>query len=134
MDLVDAANKSLGTIFAQAVAEATRYTPNDHLAQVINKTWNFSGKLTTNRDEVLNAVLGLGGEAGEVIDIHKKLFYHTAKPGREAELLAELGDVSYYLLKTLDLYGWTLEDALLNNREKLMKRYSEFFDVEPTSK
>lgn len=110
------------------LASARRtYTPDDHLSEVINKTWNFSGRLETKKDEVLNAVLGLGGEAGEVVDLHKKKYYHTYKPDREQELLAELGDVSYYLLKILDLYGWTLEDALLNNREKLMKRYKEFF-------
>lgn len=103
------------------------YTPDEHLNQVINKTWNFAGRLETTQDHTLNAVLGLAGEAGEVADLHKKMFYHEPKH-RQEELLAELGDVAFYLLKILDIYSWTLEDALLNNREKLMKRHEGLFE------
>jgi NTP pyrophosphatase (non-canonical NTP hydrolase) len=104
------------------------YTPDEHLQQVINKSWNFAGKLETDRDHILNAVLGLAGEAGEVADLHKKMFYHADKEGRQEELLNELGDVAFYLLKVLDLNGWTLEDALEVNRAKLMKRHPKFFE------
>lgn len=106
------------------------YTPEEHLEQVINKSWNFAAKLETERDHILNAVLGLAGEAGEVADLHKKMFYHTEKAGREEELLNELGDVAFYLIKVLDLYGWTLEDALKVNRAKLMKRHEKMFKEE----
>lgn len=104
------------------------YTPEEHLEQVINKSWNFAGRLETERDHILNAVLGLAGEAGEVADLHKKMFYHTEKDGRKEELLNELGDVAFYLIKLLDLNGWTLEDAMEVNRAKLMKRHPQFFE------
>lgn len=106
------------------------YTDKQHLDEVINKSWNYSGKVKTEQDAILNAVLGLGGEAGEVVDLHKKLYYHTFRDGRKEELLSELGDVAYYLLKTLDLYGWTLEDALKDNRDKLKARHAELFEKE----
>lgn len=104
------------------------YTPDDHLNDVINKTWNFSGKLVDEKDHHLNAVTGLGGEAGEVVDWYKKHYFHT-KPQSSDDLLNECGDVAYYLIKTLDLNGWTLEDALLANREKLMSRHKQFFET-----
>jgi len=94
----------------------------DHLENVVNKTWNFSGRLQTQKDHVLNAVMGLAGEAGEVLDLHKKLYFHTPKE-RSEELKLELGDVAYYFLKIIDLYGFSLEEILAINREKLGKRY-----------
>lgn len=95
-----------------------------HCRDVVDKTWNFSGKVKTYEDDVLNAVLGLGGEAGEVVDLHKKMFYHTEKAGRRLELFEELGDVFYYLAKILDLYDFDLQEILDHNKEKLFKRHN----------
>ena len=98
----------------------------EHLNGVVNKTWNSAGRLHTPEDHMLNAVLGLVGEAGEVADIHKKVLYHTKKDRRE-ELKLELGDVAYYWLKLLYLNGFTIQEVLAANREKLTARYPEFF-------
>lgn len=97
-----------------------------HLKDVVNKCWNYAGKAKSWQDEVMNAVLGLAGEAGEVADLHKKMFYHSEKD-RTLELINELGDVCYYLVKVMDLHGITLEQVLAANKEKLMARYAEFF-------
>lgn len=109
------------------------YTPGEHLAQIINETWNFSGKLGVYeecpRDHHMNAILGLVGEAGEVADLYKKVYYHNDKPGWKDELLNECGDLLYYLIKTLALNGWTIEDALIANRMKLMQRHHDLFGL-----
>jgi len=96
-----------------------------HLEEVVNKLWNAGGKIKTKQDEILNAVLGLAGESGEVADLHKKMFYHKTKDGRLDELKLELGDIMYYWLKVMDLYGWTVDEILELNREKLYSRYAD---------
>lgn len=94
----------------------------EHLENVVNPTWNYAERCRDEQDEVMNAALGLVAEAGEVVDIIKKTFYHKPKNRRE-DLLLELGDVLYYYAKFIDLYGFTLEEILEANKVKLFERY-----------
>jgi NTP pyrophosphatase (non-canonical NTP hydrolase) len=94
-----------------------------HLRTVIDKVWNKWGKATTFDLEVFNAALGLAGEAGEVCDLIKKSYFHGDRPGRREQLLLELGDVYFYLSKIQDLYGFTTEEVLEANKEKLFERH-----------
>lgn len=98
-----------------------------HLRDVINKTWNFAGRCDDIEDEIQNAVLGLAGEAGETADQVKKMLYHSVKPGEHHrdKLRYELGDVYYYLLKFQELMGFTTEEILEANLEKLSSRHPE---------
>lgn len=102
-----------------------------HLKNVVNKTWNFAGRCNNIEDEIQNAVLGLAGEAGETADQVKKMLYHTPKPGEHhrEKLRYELGDVYYYLLKLQDLMGFTTEEILEANLEKLASRHPELGKV-----
>lgn len=93
-----------------------------HLDEVVDRTWNYAKRLESWQDHVLNAVAGLAGEAGEVLDEHKKLFFHTEKD-RTENIVNEIGDLCYYLAKTLQLHGLTLEECLEANRKKLFKRH-----------
>lgn len=93
-----------------------------HLEEVVNPTWNYAKRCETEQDHHLNAVLGLAGEAGEVVDIYKKNLFHKPKDRKE-DLLAELGDVGYYYIKTIDVNDLSLEEVLDYNRRKLFKRY-----------
>ena len=94
----------------------------DHLHEVVNKTWNFAGRLKTPQDHLSNAVMGLAAEAAEVLDEHKKLFFHTPK-NRSEEILQELGDVMYYLAKVLELHSLTMNECLAANKKKLFERH-----------
>lgn len=94
-----------------------------HLEEVVNKTWNFSGMLKTNRDHELNAVMGLAGEAGEVLDELKKECFHKHDHERRNHLRDELGDVFYYLIKVMDIYNFSVEEILAFNKTKLYKRH-----------
>lgn len=76
------------------------------------------------REQTVNAALGLAGEAGEVVDQIKKETFHN-KPRNATKVLDECSDVAYYLVRILDLYGFTLEDAFKFNIEKLKERYPE---------
>ncbi len=102
-----------------------------HLEEVINPCWNYAGRCDTHQDQVLNAVLGIGGEAGEIVDQAKKMFYHTEKPTEfhRDKLVSELGDSFFYHIKFMDLMGITLDEVLLANRKKLQSRHPELGQV-----
>lgn len=99
-----------------------------HLDEVVNVSWNNAGRLRDHQDHVMNAAVGLATEAGEVLDCHKKLYYHREKD-RRAEIVDEIGDVFFYLLKLLDLHEITIPECLNANRMKLKGRYSEVFNA-----
>lgn len=97
-----------------------------HLADTVNVTWNYAGRIKDWQGEVTNAVMGLGGEAGEIVDLHKKMFFHSERD-RRPELVNELGDLFYYTIKLMDLHKITLAEVLDNNKAKLRARYPDFF-------
>lgn len=81
------------------------------------------------KDVLINGVMGLCGESGEVIDLVKK---HLAQ-GHELDkekMAKELGDVAWYLAETATAIGYSLEDIFQMNIDKLKKRYPEGFSVE----
>ncbi len=83
----------------------------------------------SEKDVLINGVMGLCGEAGEAIDIVKKHLAQGHPLDREA-LLKELGDVAWYLAETAYALGSDLESVLAGNIEKLRRRYPEGFASE----
>ena len=100
---------------------------SNHLTEVINPAWNFAGRADTLEKEKLNAYIGLSSESGELLDILKKEVFHQEKPEGHYrdKKLSEFGDVFYYLLKAMDLDGFTVEEVLDYNRKKLESRHPE---------
>lgn len=85
------------------------------------------------KDVLINGVMGLCGESGEVIDIVKK---HLAQ-GHELDkekIVKELGDVAWYMAEIATVLDVELEDVLVQNIEKLKKRYPEGFSTEKSLK
>ena len=81
------------------------------------------------KDVLINGVMGLCGESGEVIDIVKK---HLAQ-GHELDrdkLIKELGDVAWYLAETATALDVDLEEVLAGNIAKLKARYPDGFSAE----
>ena len=83
----------------------------------------------SEKDVLINGVMGLCGESGEVIDLVKK---HLAQghPLAKEKLAKELGDVAWYLAETAYAIGYPLEDILRMNIDKLKARYPDGFDAE----
>ena len=76
---------------------------------------------------VLEGLMGLNGEAGEAIDLMKKVLFQ----GHEFDHLAkELGDIAWYLAVTADAIGYDLETIFQMNVDKLKARYPDGFDSE----
>ena len=80
-------------------------------------------------DKIRNGCYGLNGEAGECIDILKKVEFqgHTFDPNR---LIDELGDVLWYVAQTATGLGVSLADVAQHNIDKLRERYPDGFEPE----
>lgn len=78
------------------------------------------------RDRLVNAALGLSGEAGEVSDIIKKHAFHGTGL-QETELRKELGDVLWYVAQACDALGVQMKTIMQENIDKLAKRWPEKF-------
>ena len=83
----------------------------------------------TERDVLINSVMGLCGESGEAIDIVKK-WQAQGHPLDRKHLAGELGDVAWYLAEAATALGMPLEDILRANLEKLERRYPDGFSTE----
>jgi len=80
----------------------------------------------SEKDVLINGVMGLCGESGEAIDIVKKWLAQGHELDKE-KLAKELGDICWYLAETATILGYDLEDIMAANIEKLKKRYPEGF-------
>lgn len=83
----------------------------------------------SEKDVLINGVMGLCGESGEAIDIVKKWLAQGHELDRE-KLKKELGDICWYLAETATALGYDLEEIMSANIEKLKKRYPEGFDTD----
>ncbi len=73
--------------------------------------------------------LGLAGEAGEVVDMVKKVLYHGHTLDRD-KLTEELGDIAWYM--AIMCMAWDIDpDAIFaKNIEKRWRRYPDGFSHE----
>ena len=81
----------------------------------------------SEKDVLINGVMGLCGESGEAIDIVKKWLAQGHELDKE-KLAGELGDICWYLAETATALGLSLEDIMAANIEKLKARYPDGFD------
>lgn len=82
----------------------------------------------SQKDVLINGVMGLCGESGEAIDIVKKHLAQGHELDREG-LIKELGDIAWYLAETAYALNVPLEEVLKRNIDKLRARYPEGFDT-----
>lgn len=87
------------------------------------KTGGAYGK---GNQRVIQATLGLVGEAGEFANLIKKKYAH-GHPIRLSELAVELGDIMWYLAEIASALGLSLVDIARANIQKLKRRYPQGF-------
>lgn len=80
-------------------------------------------------DQLRNAVYGLNGEAGEVIDLLKKHEFQGHDLDYN-EIVKELGDVAWYLALACTAIGVPMSAVLQQNIDKLKARYPDGFKTE----
>lgn len=78
---------------------------------------------------MVNGCFGLAGESGEVLDIVKKWIFHENGLDRD-HLKKELGDVMWYVAMICESAGFTLDEIMKMNIDKLKSRYPEGFDTQ----
>ena len=83
----------------------------------------------SEKDVLINGVMGLCGESGEAIDLVKKWLAQGHELDRE-KLAKELGDICWYLAETAYALDIPLESILQGNIDKLRKRFPEGFDTQ----
>lgn len=76
-----------------------------------------------------NGLMGLNGEAGEALDILKKHLFQGHDMD-EAHIAKELGDIAWYLAVSADALGYSLEEIMQMNIDKLRARYPDGFDAD----
>lgn len=92
---------------------------NDYQKGTI-ETAIYAGAGTGNDQEMVYLGLGLASEAGEVAGkIKKQIRDGTYDPGG---LAYEIGDCLWYCARLADAIGYSLEDIMEINYNKLMKR------------
>lgn len=94
----------------------------DHLLPRINELRNTS---TVNTSLLLTACLGLAAEAGEFIEVPKKIFFQ-GKPLNEENIFhmkRELGDVMWYWINACRALNLDPNDVIDENVRKLESRY-----------
>ena len=75
---------------------------------------------------LLNGVMGLCGESGEVIDLVKKHLHQGHELDKEA-LILECGDCAWYLALIMSAIDCKMGDMLTKNIRKLEERYPDGF-------
>ena len=83
----------------------------------------------TQEQNLINGCLGLSGETGEVCDIVKKCMFQGHELEKE-RIADELGDVLWYIALTAKGIGYSLNDIMEYNIDKLKKRYPNGFEKE----
>lgn len=100
---------------------------NDHKA-----TQRLVGRVVIDNvdlGDIFNACIGLSGEVGEFNDMVKKWVFHEKELDID-HAKKELGDIAWYLAMACESFGWSLDEILQMNVDKLKARYPEGFDTE----
>jgi NTP pyrophosphatase (non-canonical NTP hydrolase) len=93
------------------------------------KTRRTAGEFESDSEELIAWSMGIGGEAGEIVDYVKKVIFHGHTFDTRA-LIKEIGDEMYYLARLSDLLGYPFEEVAKINIQKLEKRYPDGFSEE----
>ena len=83
----------------------------------------------TEKDVLMNALMGLCGESGEAIDLMKKHLYQGHALDKD-KLIKELGDIAWYLAEAATGLNIDLSEVLQRNLDKLHARYPQGFSAE----
>jgi len=82
-------------------------------------------KFDDREKEILTWGLGITGEAGDVASCIKKTFAH--KNDVKEGIKENIGDALWYAAMICNFFGWDMEEVLIENIEKLKKRFPEGF-------
>lgn len=83
----------------------------------------------SNNGQEFHALHGMVGEIGELHSIYQKEYQGHIELSDEHKM-KEVGDLLWFIAEYCTASGWSLEEVMQMNIEKLKQRYPEGFDVE----
>ena len=98
---------------------------NNEYQELVERTRNY---LITKNEEVKNYCLGIISEVGELAGHLKHVLYHDWKLDRN-NVKEEIGDALWYLTALASTMGFSLDDIMKHNIEKLKERYPNGFSM-----
>lgn len=100
------------------------------LEDTVERTMKDMGNIETN---LLHAALGVGGEAGELQDLVKKITIYKSRNLADSEVLNtlayELGDILWYIQLGAMTLGFSMDTIIRMNQTKLALRYPDKFSI-----
>jgi len=98
-------------------------TPNEY-----QKLASRTMSTLTSKEAEYHALHGMVGEIGELHSIYQKVYQgHTDTIDHQKK---ELGDLLWFIAEYCTAMGWTLEDVMQTNIDKLKTRYPQGFTAE----
>lgn len=86
------------------------------------------GKDMSRHECEMHALHGIVGEIGELHSLYQKAYQgHTFD---DEHAMKELGDLCWFIAEYCTAKGWSLEDVMQLNIDKLLARYPEGFEAE----
>lgn len=79
--------------------------------------------------DAYHGAAGICAESGELLDAYTKYLWHDRKL-EPSNILEEIGDILFYVNAVLKAHGFTFEQAMQVNINKLRNRYGESFSEE----
>jgi NTP pyrophosphatase (non-canonical NTP hydrolase) len=126
--------------YAKFVDTTTSKTSKNTM-QLTSRLGNLTGTTWNKGDEhgeemqvarLLTAVVGMMAESGEFAEVVKKKVFQADTRFSDDEIFhmkRELGDVLWYWVQGCIALGFTPEEVMLENINKLEKRYPNGFEV-----
>jgi NTP pyrophosphatase (non-canonical NTP hydrolase) len=98
---------------------------HDELVAALTKPGvDICNSMTPLDAHLIHMVLGISGEAGELLDAIKKASVYC-KPLDLANVIEELGDLEFYMQGLRAALNITREETIEHNIAKLTKRYGD---------
>ena len=97
------------------------YYDNGYKAPLDYSKWVEKKIITEGQERLVENILGLVGESGEVAEKIKKMIRDNSRFSPE-DIVKELGDVVFYATALANFYGYNLTSMLTMNVEKLDSR------------
>lgn len=111
-------------------------TPNEYQLESMRtmpEIYPMFSNLNEQQIQIMHASLGISSEAGELSDAVKKHMIYS-RPIDSENIKEECGDLLWYIALMLQYNGYTMEQAMQHNINKLRIRYPEKFTEEHAAK
>lgn len=112
------------------MTQITKTTLFEEHVDILLSSEGFEKRGISEEDgKLLHAALLVADEAGELISPIKKHFAY-GKPLDKENILEEAGDLLFSVTAVLLQLGFTLDQAMEHNKEKLAVRYPDGFSLQ----